>query len=97
QEINEVLSREKFSRYVTSEERELFLQWFIREVRLVEVTEKIQVCRDSKDDRFLELAVSGKASHLITGDEDLLALNPFRGIHILTPKEFLDSLVSDKG
>ena len=96
QEINDVLTRKKFSRYLTLEERELFLQWFIRETRLVEITEKIQECRDPRDNRILELAVSGKASHIISGDKDLLALNPFRGIHVLTPSEFLEALVTGR-
>lgn len=91
-EINDVLSRERFDRYVIWEEREQFLQLLIRETTLVEITEEIQECRDPKDDKFLELAVSSGASHLITGDTDLLALDPFRGIRILTPKQFLDSL-----
>jgi predicted nucleic acid-binding protein len=61
------------------------------------VTESIQECRDKKDDKFLELAVSGNASHIITGDEDLLVLNPFRGISILTPRQFLQSLDKVQG
>jgi len=92
QEINTVLSREKFNRYVALEERELFLQWFIQETLLVEITEKILECQDQKDNKYLELGVCGEASHLITGDQDLLILNPFREIHILTPKVFLDTL-----
>ena len=58
----------------------------------VKVTETIRTCRDAKDDKFLELAVSGKATHIISGDEDLLALNPFRDIPIITPRQFLESL-----
>ncbi|WP_459868116.1 putative toxin-antitoxin system toxin component, PIN family [Endothiovibrio diazotrophicus] len=46
-------------------------------------------CRDPKDNKFLELAVAGGASALITGDQDLLALHPFRGIPILAPADFL--------
>ena len=45
-------------------------------------------CRDPKDNKFLELAVAGSAGYLISGDEDLLVLNPFRGIRIVTPAEF---------
>ncbi|ODS31266.1 MAG: hypothetical protein SCARUB_03611 [Candidatus Scalindua rubra] len=95
-EINDVLSRERFDRYVAWKEREQFLQLLIRETTLVKITEEIQECRDPKDDKFLELAVSGGASHLITGNPDLLALDPFRGIRILTPKQFLDSLTEHK-
>jgi predicted nucleic acid-binding protein len=46
-------------------------------------------CRDPKDNKFLELALSGKATHIVSGDEDLLVLHPFRGILILMPQAFL--------
>ena len=51
----------------------------------IEITE----CRDPKDNKFLELAVAGKADCIVTGDKDLLELHPFRNIRIITPKEFL--------
>ncbi len=50
----------------------------------------IRVCRDSRDDKFLELAVDGRANMILTGDEDLLALHPFRGIAIHTPAQYLE-------
>lgn len=56
---------------------------------LVAITERIAACRDPKDDKFLELAVTGRADVIITGDRDLLALNPFRSIAIITPAEFV--------
>lgn len=41
------------------------------------------------DDKFLELAVNGKATHLISGDPDLLTLHPFHGIEIVEPWQTL--------
>lgn len=41
------------------------------------------------DDKFLELAVNGHADLIVSGDADLLALGPFRGIPIITPATFL--------
>ena len=90
EEYANVLRREKFDHYVRRRIREEFLRTLIKEATFVEITETIQACRDSKDDKFLELAVSGGASCLITGDEDLLILNPFRGISILSPRQFLE-------
>ena len=55
----------------------------------VAITESVGACRDPKDDKFLELAVSGRADYLVTGDLDLLVLDPFRGVRILTPADFL--------
>lgn len=50
---------------------------------------KVDVCRDPKDNMFLELTQEGKADYLITGDKDLLTLKSFKGTLIVTPKEFL--------
>lgn len=91
-ELDDVLTRPKFDRYLLREERERFLQAFIREAILIEVTEHVDVCRDPKDNAVLELAISGGATHIVTGDEDLLVLNPFRGIAIATPDQFLSNL-----
>jgi len=55
----------------------------------VEIRERIRICRDPSDDKFLEAAVNGGADLLLTGDADLLALNPFRGTRIMTPGEYL--------
>jgi predicted nucleic acid-binding protein len=51
--------------------------------------DQIRECRDKKDDKYLELAVSGRATHVISGDTDLLVLHPFRGIDVVRPEEFL--------
>jgi predicted nucleic acid-binding protein len=48
-----------------------------------------RVCSDLDDNKFLELAVSGMAQYIITGDKDLLILNTYQGIPIITPAEFL--------
>ena len=60
-ELNDVLGREKFNRYITMEERERFLESLIGESRLVDITETVRVCRDPKDDRVPEVAVNGNA------------------------------------
>jgi len=91
-ELNDVLCREKFKRYLLLEERESFIIALLHESTLVDITESIQACRDPKDDEFLELAINGKATCIISGDDDLLKLNPFRNIPIMNPDEFLDTL-----
>ncbi len=95
-ELNDVLGREKFARYVSEEERARFLQSLLHEARLVEIREKVRACRDPKDDKFLELAVNGEADCIVSGDDDLLALAPFRGMPILTPDKFLDALSKER-
>ncbi len=89
EELADVLQRRKFDRYVTGSEREEFLEAFVDRATCVEPTEEIRLCRDRKDDKFLELAIGGNADFVISGDGDLLSLHPFRGISIMTSAEFL--------
>lgn len=47
---------------------------------------------DPADNKFLEAAVSAKADFIVSGDKHLLALGGYKGIEILTPREFLRRL-----
>jgi uncharacterized protein len=91
-ELREVLNRPRFDRYVSAVTRSTFLADFQAATQIIEITETIQACRDAEDDQFLELAVCGKASYLVTGDDDLLSLHPFREILILPPAAFLQQV-----
>ena len=88
-ELNQVLSRRKFDRYISQKERDEFLAAQIRSTDQIEITEYVRVCRDPCDNLVLEVAINGEASYIVSGDHDLLVLNPFRGVEILTPAEFL--------
>jgi uncharacterized protein len=88
-ELADVLARPKFDPYVTIAERQEFLRLFDRIAERIPIVHLVRACRDPKDDKFLELAVNGEARLIITGDADLLALHPFRGIDILTPAAYL--------
>lgn len=88
-EIYEVLSRKRFRRYIDEEDVRNFLAALTRETEYVDAVETITACRDPKDDKFLELAVGGQANYIVSGDSDLLALNPFRGVQIIPPHSFL--------
>ena len=88
-ELADVLSRAKFDAYVTIEDRQEFFRLLGRIAELVPTTYTVRACRDPGDDKFLELAVNGSADLIVTGDKDLLALDPFRGIPILTPARYL--------
>ena len=88
-ELHEVLSRPRFDKYVYEDERLQFLAAFVRDAVLVEIVEMVTDCRDPKDNKFLEVAVNGHATVLVSGDDDLLALHPFRGLPVLTPQAFL--------
>jgi len=56
---------------------------------LVTIAERIAACRKPTDGKFLELAVNGRADLIVSGDADLLALNPFRDIPIVAPAAFV--------
>ena len=91
EELRDVLSRSAFDRYIDEEDRLKFLALLVKEAKLAEITESVRECRDPKDDKFLELAVSGGASLIVSGDKDLQVLHPFRNIPILSPREFLET------
>lgn len=67
-ELEQVLARPKFNRYITLEERNEFLVDLSETVQFIKVTEQINECRDPKDNKYLELAVSGKAECIVTGE-----------------------------
>ena len=89
-ELADVLVRPKFDRYISIEDRQAFFRVFGRVVENVHIIRSIQVCRDPKDNKFLELAVDGRATCIITGDQDLLILHPFNSIPIITPQSYLE-------
>lgn len=59
---------------------------------LIEPTSKFDIVRDKNDNKIIECAFDGKADYIVTGDPDLLSIKEFRGIKIITAKEFLDEL-----
>lgn len=89
-EIKEVLKRSKFSKLITKEEVDelIFLLRFYSEI--VSSEQCITDCRDLKDNMILEIAVDGNSDYIITGDKDLLVLNPYRRCRIVTLSEFLE-------
>jgi putative PIN family toxin of toxin-antitoxin system len=91
-ELQEVMFRAKLDRYVTIDERRQFLAMLIDSSRPIETVESLRVCRDPRDDKFLELAIAGNAHVIISGDKDLLALSPFRDVQIVTPAEYLERI-----
>ena len=91
-ELIDVLGRKKIRRYVSPQSALDLVARFTARAELVEITETIKASRDPDDDKFLELAVAGKADMIVTGDTDLLDLHSFRDIAILSPREALSRL-----
>jgi uncharacterized protein len=89
-ELTDVMLRPKFDRYVVRQDRAEFVQRLTREAVMIEIAQEIAACRDPDDDKYRSLAVSAEADVIVSSDADLLALDPFRGIRILSPRDFLD-------
>ena len=87
-ELREVIARPYLARLIAPTAR-VRLMDLMASAELVPVTERITACRDPKDDKFLELAVNGRADLIMSGDADFLVLNPFRTIPIITPAAFV--------
>jgi putative PIN family toxin of toxin-antitoxin system len=88
-ELEEVLRRPKFDRYVSRAIREQFLTTLPEFVTRVGIIERIKACPDPQDDKILETAVNGGADFLVTGDRALLAMREFRSVAIVSPSGYL--------
>jgi putative PIN family toxin of toxin-antitoxin system len=93
-EIINVLGRPQFrSKYhVQAEDITALIDLLRLRGELVAPRQSVASCRDPKDDKFLEAALAGEADAIVTGDDDLLALNPFEGIEIIRPADFTKRL-----
>ena len=88
-EIADVLNRPKFARPIPHERRERFLR-ILREAAIwYDPAVRVADCRDAKDDKYLELALAAGAEIIVSSDDDLLVLHPWRGVHILSPADYL--------
>ncbi|TQE99206.1 MAG: putative toxin-antitoxin system toxin component, PIN family [Spiribacter salinus] len=88
-ELIDVLNRPKFDPYVAVADRREFVRHLGGVSRIVAILRTVQACRDPKDDKFLDAALAGGAQAIISGDRDLLELDPFHGIRIVSPAVFL--------
>lgn len=90
-EFLEVTLRPKFRRFFSAVDIAQLLETIEEYADFVNVKTEVEVCRDSKDNFLLTLAIDGKADFLLTGDKDLLNLNPFENTTITTIADFLNS------
>ncbi|MCD6344109.1 MAG: putative toxin-antitoxin system toxin component, PIN family [Anaerolineae bacterium] len=86
--------RDKY--HLSDEDVQIVLSFILLQGEPVTPQRRIMVCRDPKDDIVLEVAVTGRADFIVTGDNDLLVLHPFEGIPIIGPAEFLKALESSE-
>ena len=88
-EFIEVAQRPKFRKYFPLNDLELLLIHIENEAEFIKVTSDIEICRDPKDNFLLSLARDGNATHLITGDRDLLDIKLFGKTKIVTISDYL--------
>ena len=87
-EISKVSSRPKFKNIFTAKRIKELFSLLDSYAIVVSPSQKVNVCRDGKDNFLLEVALEGEADYLVTGDEDLLVLDPFHNTKIVKPKDF---------
>ncbi len=91
-ELVDVLKRDKFDRYATKKERAERLKLYAQNAIFSEVFLIVTDCKDTKDNKFLALAVTTKAKALVSGDKkDLISMNPYNGIPIIGLREFIET------
>jgi putative PIN family toxin of toxin-antitoxin system len=93
EELETRLARPKFNKYVDHSRRRAFISDLSLSAAHVELSGVVTVCRDPDDNKLLEIAIVGRADCLVTGDEDLLVLDPFKGVPILTPAGFVTTVL----
>ena len=91
EEILAVIKRPKFKSIITEGDIETLLLFFNKFGELVPVPSQLNESRDEKDNFLLNLAIDGKATHLLTGDSDLLELKKIGNTIIIKIKDFLST------
>ena len=88
-ELMDVFHRPKFDKFMSIEGRLLFLGEYFKFAVPVDWLLLVTDCVDPKDNMILECALAGTADIILTGDDHLLRLNPWRAIAIMKPAEYL--------
>ena len=91
EELADVLARAKFDQYVSVADREEFLRLVLQVATTVPVLSEVADSRDADDNLLLAPALDSESDYILTGDKDLLTMNPWRGIKIMSPRALLDS------
>ena len=89
EELRTRIHRPKFDRYVSREDRAVYVAQLDAVAEWVSIVGAKLGCRDPDDDKLLETALMGNASCIVTGDEDLLSMSPFHDIPLMKPADFL--------
>ncbi len=89
-EMREVIGRPRFARYLGEGRGERVMDLVASAAARFSPSVAVQDCRDAKDNKYLELALAAGAVAVVSSDNDLLVLDPWRGIRIVRPAQFLE-------
>lgn len=67
----------------------------IQAMEIIEPASHIEICRDPDDDKFLACAKDSRALYIVSGDKDLLTIEKYEGIQIVTAKDFCEKFLPD--
>jgi putative PIN family toxin of toxin-antitoxin system len=87
EELRTRIHRPKFDRYVSREDRAVYVAQLDAVAEWVSIVGAKLGCRDPEDDKLLETALMGNASGIVAGDEDLLSMSPFHDIPLMKPAD----------
>ena len=93
-EIKDVAKRPKLKKYFPQNKVNELIEFLEIIGTKKEIQPSITLCKDTKDNFLLDLIESSNAHVLVTGDKELLKLNPFKETHIITPKQFEQFLIT---
>jgi putative PIN family toxin of toxin-antitoxin system len=93
-EISDVLARRKFAAVLSAARRAAILELLVAGATWFEPVERVLDCIDPADNKYLDLALTAQAAVLVSSDDHLLRLNPWRAIRILRPAAYLASHIS---
>jgi hypothetical protein len=88
-EIRAVFARPKFRRYLGEGRGDRILDLLAAAAVSVTPAQAVTDCRDPKDNKYLELALAAGAEIIVSSDDDLLVLDPWRNIRIVTPADYV--------
>jgi len=89
EEFIDVVQRPKFEKYFSDDDIKKLIGLFDLFGEMINVSSKVEICRDKNDDFLLNLCIDGKVDYLVTGDKDLLIIKDIENTKILTYNEFL--------
>mgnify|MGYP001570880827 FL=1 len=88
-EMRKVLKDSKDGFELSEQEVDDIISGILLYTRIVDATVDVDVVRDPKDNHVVGCAVAAKADCIVTRDKDLLVVQEYEGIRIITPEEFL--------